>query len=66
MTIAVPRDRAGTFAPALVPKQATRPDGLNAVLTSLYAKGMSVRDIARQIADGSQIESRREPSGEVG
>jgi len=33
----VPRDRDGTFAPALVPKQATRSDGLNAVIISLYA-----------------------------
>lgn len=47
--IAVPRDRDGSFAPALVPKQSTRSDGLNAVITSLYAKGMSVRDIARHV-----------------
>ena len=30
--LAVPRDRAGSFVPALVPKQATRSDGLNAVI----------------------------------
>jgi putative transposase len=47
--LAVPRDRDGSFAPALVPKQATRSDGLNAVIISLYAKGMSVRDIARHV-----------------
>jgi hypothetical protein len=34
---------------ALVPKQATWSDELNAVITSLYAKGMSVRDIARHV-----------------
>ena len=45
--LAVPRDRDGSFDPVLVPKQATRSDGLNAVITSLYSKGMSVRDIAR-------------------
>jgi putative transposase len=54
--IAVPRDRAGTFSPALVPKQATRSDGLNAVITSLYAKGMSVRDIARHVRQTAGVE----------
>jgi hypothetical protein len=47
--LAVPRDRDGSFVPALVPKQATRSDGLNAVIISLYVKGMSVRDIARHV-----------------
>ena len=35
--VAVPRDRDGSFSPVLVPKQATRSDGLNAVIISLYA-----------------------------
>jgi putative transposase len=39
--LAVPRDRDGSFSPALVPKQATRSDGLNAVIISLYAKVIS-------------------------
>ncbi len=47
--LAVPRDRSGSFEPVLVPKQATRSDGLNAVIISLYGKGMSVRDIARHV-----------------
>ena len=33
----------------LVPKQARRSEGLDAVVTSLYAKGVSVRDIARHV-----------------
>ena len=33
--LAVPRDRDGSFDPVLVPKQATRSDGLNAVIISL-------------------------------
>jgi putative transposase len=45
----VPRDRDASFDPVLVPKQARRSDGLDAVITSLYAKGMSVRDIARHL-----------------
>src|SRR6266496_3805776 len=54
--LAVPRDRDGSFDPVLVPRQATRSDGLNAVIISLYAKGMPVRDIARHVR---QTEERR-------
>jgi putative transposase len=54
--IAVPRDREGSFAPALVAKQATRSDGLNAVIISLYAKGMSVRDIARHVRQTTGVD----------
>lgn len=54
--VAVPRDRAGTFSPALVPRQATRSDGLNAVIISLYSKGMSVRDIARHVHQTTGVE----------
>jgi transposase-like protein len=42
----VPRDRAGTFEPVLVPKRAGRVSGgLDDMIISLYAHGMSVRDI---------------------
>ena len=40
----------------LVPKQAPRSDGLNAVITSLYAKGMSVRDIARHVRQTAGVD----------
>ncbi|MFD0480127.1 IS256 family transposase [Nonomuraea thailandensis] len=53
--LAVPRDRAGTFEPVLVPKRAGRVSGgLDDMIISLYAHGMSVRDIQhhlRQIYD---------------
>jgi putative transposase len=53
--LAVPRDRAGTFEPVLVPKRAGRiSGGLDDMIISLYAHGMSVRDIQhhlRQIYD---------------
>jgi putative transposase len=39
-----------------VPKQATRSDGLNAVIVSLYAKGVSVRDIARHVRQTTGVE----------
>ena len=54
--LAVPRDRDGSFSPVLVPKQATRSDGLNAVIISLYAKGMSVRDIARHVRQTAGVD----------
>ena len=48
--LAVPRDRNGTFSPMLVPKGARRLDGLDAMIVSLYAGGMTVRDIGHHLA----------------
>lgn len=48
--LAVPRDRAGTFTPMLVPKGARRLDGLDAMIVSLYAGGMTIRDIQHHLA----------------
>jgi transposase-like protein len=48
--LAVPRDRSGTFTPMLVPKGARRLDGLDAMIISLYAGGMTVRDIGHHLA----------------
>jgi len=47
--LAVPRDRNGTFTPMLVPKGARRLDGLDAMIVSLYAGGMTVRDIGHHL-----------------
>jgi len=43
--LAVPRDRQGTFTPMLVPKGARRLAGSTRDLVSLYAGGMTIRDI---------------------
>jgi putative transposase len=43
--LAVPRDRAGSFEPRLVPKGSRRAGGLDDMIISLYAGGMTVRDI---------------------
>ena len=40
-----PRDRNGEFAPRLVQKHQTRLDGWDEKILSLYARGMSTRDI---------------------
>jgi putative transposase len=45
MTIEVPRDRNGTFEPQLIEKHQTRFEGFDAKILSMYARGMSVRDI---------------------
>jgi putative transposase len=45
----VPRDRAGTFTPTLVPKGERRLGGLSDVIISLYAGGMTTRDIAAHL-----------------
>lgn len=51
MDIKVPRDREGSFEPLLVPKRKNIADGVENVIVSMYAKGMSVRDIEQQIAE---------------
>ncbi len=43
--INVPRDRTGEFEPALIPKRQRRLSGMNDKILSLYARGMTVRDI---------------------
>ncbi len=48
--LAVPRDRDGTFTPMLVPKGVRRLDGLDAMIVSLYAGGMTIRDIGHHLA----------------
>ena len=48
--LAVPRDRAGSFEPRLVPKGQRRAGGLDDMIISLYAGGMTVRDIQHHLA----------------
>jgi putative transposase len=43
--IEVPRDRNSTFEPQIVPKGETRLDGFDDKIISLYARGMTVREI---------------------
>src|SRR5437870_2452833 len=47
--LAVPRDRKGTFEPRLVPKGSRRAGGLDEIIISLYAGGMTVRDIQHHL-----------------
>ena len=45
LDLSIPRDRAGTFEPQLVPKGVTRLDGFDDKIISLYARGLTVREI---------------------
>ncbi|SHX12489.1 transposase [Mycobacteroides abscessus subsp. abscessus] len=46
----VPRDRDGSFTPTLVPKGQRRIGGLDDMIISLYAGGMTLRDIQFHLA----------------
>ncbi|MFZ2503442.1 MAG: IS256 family transposase [Nocardioides sp.] len=48
--LSIPRDRDGTFTPQLIPKGSRRLGGLDDMIISLYAGGMTVRDIEHHLA----------------
>jgi putative transposase len=45
VTIEVPRDRAGSFEPQILPKHQTRFSGFDDKIMSMYARGMTTREI---------------------
>lgn len=49
--IQVPRDRKSSFNPMIVPKRGNMIDGVENVVISLYAKGMSNSDIEEQMRE---------------
>ena len=51
LPIEIPRDRLASFEPQLVPKHQTRWAGFDDKILSLYARGMSVRDIQAHLED---------------
>ena len=51
LPIEVPRDRQGTFEPQLVPKHQTRWNGFDDKILSLYARGMTVREIQAHLEE---------------
>lgn len=52
MTIDVPRDRDGSFEPQIVPKRTKdTPSDIDKKVLSMYAEGMSQRDISNTIED---------------
>ena len=51
LALQIPRDRNGSFEPVLVPKHQRRIAGLDEKILSLYARGMSTRDISAQLEE---------------
>ena len=54
--IDIPRDRNGVFEPKLVPKYQRDISGIEEKVISLYARGMSTRDIHDELRDLSGVE----------
>jgi putative transposase len=51
LTIEVPRDRAGTFEPQLVKKRQRRLQGFDDKVISLYARGLTTREIQGHLSE---------------
>ena len=56
MPIEVPRDRNGTFEPRIIGKHQTRFTGFDDKIVSLYARGLSTREIQQHIEEIYQVE----------
>ena len=56
MPIDVPRDRAGTYEPKIIGKHQTRFTGFDENIISLYARGLSVREIKQHLEEIYQVE----------
>ena len=54
--IAVPRDRNSSFEPQIVPKGQTRFEGFDERIISLYARGLSVREIQGHLQELYSVE----------
>ena len=49
--VEIPRDRAGSFEPKIVPKYQRRIGGFDEAILSLYAKGLSTGEISRHLEE---------------
>jgi putative transposase len=56
LPIAIPRDRQGSFEPQLIPKHQTRWTGFDDKILSLYARGLSVREIQGHLEEMYGVE----------
>src|SRR5882724_2610662 len=56
MPIEVPRDRNGSFEPQIIEKHQTRFTGFDANIISLYARGLSTREIQQHLEEIYQVE----------
>jgi putative transposase len=56
----VPRDRAGSFEPKVVPKRRRRLGNMEDMVLSLYARGMTTRDIKAHLAEVYELDVSHE------
>ena len=56
LDLEVPRDRQSNFSPQIVKKNQTRFEGFDDKIISLYARGMTTRDIKEQLQDLYDVE----------
>jgi putative transposase len=56
VTIAVPRDREGSFEPQLIPKHGRRFTGFDDKILALYARGLTVREIQAFLSEMYAVE----------
>ena len=56
MEIEVPRDRSGSFEPLLIAKGQKRFEGFDEKIIAMYARGMTVREIAGFLLDHHKVE----------
>jgi putative transposase len=56
LPLEVPRDRNSSFEPQIVPKGQTRFDGFDDKILSLYARGMTTRQIKQHLEEIYQVE----------
>jgi putative transposase len=70
--IKVPRDRGGTFDPKLIQRYQRRFPGFDEKIVSMYARGMTVREIQGHLLDPISFRRsptrfwRRSPNGKIG
>jgi putative transposase len=59
----VPRDRAATFEPQIVKKRQRRLSGVDEVVLSLYAKGLTTGEISAHFAEvyGASVSKSDQP-----
>jgi hypothetical protein len=58
--VTVPRDRNGSFEPAIVPKRARRLGNIDEAILSLYSRGMTTRDIESHLNEVYGVNASRE------
>ena len=47
----IPRDRKSDYQPQIIPKGKTNISGIDNIIISFYARGMSQRDIEKQVKE---------------